>query len=149
MERIFALKNAEKQKNYLETETTFSQTEKDGERKSYTIPSRQGDFDLYYLLDEEHIMDFWYVSNYRKELNIQELLADIRVLIEKCSKGQPFECKIIICTNDDFVERRESIFEKFNKLLEFVKKTERKKFELLIWDKNGLEDKEKELGLIV
>jgi len=147
VERIFSIKNAKKQIQYLDEETSFTKPNKDGIKESYKIPVIQGDFNLYYLLDNTNILDFWYISDYRKELNINELLADIRVLAEKCSKGQPFSCKIIICIDDDL--DKEEIKNKFNKILEFIVITERKKFELIIWDRKGLEEKEKELGLLL
>lgn len=147
VERIITLLHAERQ--ILSGRFTRGT----GESKvTYVLPEDQGNFHLYFLLSNNNssINDYWYLSidNYSK-LNIDDELADIRVLMERCSEGQNVEIKFIIVTDEDLSERKEKILKTFNKIKTFIDSKSRKLFSLELWDNSGLLLKEKELGIKV
>lgn len=121
-------------------------------KESYRLIHEQGNFNLYFLLSGkgQSINDYWYLSidNYSK-LNLDEELADIRVLMERCSEGQNVEIKFIIVTDEDLSEQKDKILKTFNKIKEFIDAKSRKLFSLELWDNSGLFIKEKELGIRV
>ncbi len=149
LKRIYELKNAESQRDSFTTTTSFTQNNKSGESVSYSIPREQGDFDLYYEMDDDNIIGFWYLTELDTITNLPEQFSDMRILLEKCVKGQPFKASIIIATNEDLSSEYGKINSKFAKILEFLPVKERKKFTLLIWDKNGLDKIEREIGIVV
>jgi len=149
LQRIFELKNAEYQTSFINSMTTFTKKSKNGESISYSIPTKQGNFNLYYIMDNENIKEFWYLTKMNNTSEIKEQFADLRILLEKCSREQPFEASIIISTNEDFTPEYENINKHFVKLLGFIPSKERKKFKLIIWDKNGLDLLELKLGIVI
>lgn len=119
---------------------------------SYTIPYEQGNFNLYFLLsqDGKAINDYWYISiDKYSELNIEEELADIRVLMERCSEGQDVNITFIVATDIDLKTEKVKITKAFNKIKSFIDEKSRNSFSLELWDKTGLLEKEKALGIRV
>lgn len=149
MKRILTLKNAEKQGRFsLDSDGSFSTGE--GEKKKvHKLPTEQGNFNLYFLKSGNYIVGFWYVLIKESRIDYEKELADIRVLMEGCSKGQDAKCIFIIATNEDLSSQSESIHKAFNKMKTFIDEKSRRFFSLEIWDKQGLLQKEKELGIKV
>ena len=50
----------------------------------HTLPSEQGNFDLYFILDSTSIKEFLYLSTHTKSFDHDDELADIRVLMQLC-----------------------------------------------------------------
>lgn len=147
--RIFELRNAKIQDDPFTYSATFTQSKKSGEKITYEIPKEQGSFKLYYVMEKDNIVNFWYITQIRKISEIPEQFSDMRILLEKCSKGQPLNASIIIASNDDFKDEYENIKSKYEKLLNFLPAKEKTKFELLLWDNNGLNALERELGIVI
>jgi hypothetical protein len=146
LKRILTLMNAQYQRI---SGGRFTKTiEK--ETIDYKIPHEQGNFNLYFLIsaDGNAINDYWYISaDSDSDLNIEEELADIRVLIERCSEGQDVDITFIIATDLDLSKSKSKIQKGFDKVLTFIDKSKIHFFSLEIWDKKGLEDREKALGI--
>lgn len=117
--------------------------------KTYSLPKGQGNFKLYYVLDKNSttINDFWYLSICEKECDIDEELADIRMLMETCSKGQNVVIKFIIATNSDLTDKKASINKALTHMKKFIPQDQRSYFKIELWDASGLKMKEKELGI--
>lgn len=114
----------------------------------FSLPTDQGNFKLYFLMNGELINGYWYVSKNHGTVDIDEELSDIRVLIENCSKGQDVKCNFIIVVGNE-VKDKKGYYTKFEKIRKFIPDTQRKNFEFHLLDPNGLIDLEKELGLKV
>lgn len=144
LDRILKLKNAELKKY------TAAFTRGEGEKKeSFTLPVEQGNFKLYFCLAENKstIEAVWYISVCEKECNIDEELADIRMLIEACSKGQKININFIIATNLDLTDKKKNIASALTHMKTFIPQDERDYFKIDLWDNVGLKIKEKELGI--
>lgn len=128
-------------------------TRKEGEEtKSYSLETEQGNFRLYFLNEKNStsIKDFWYVSiDHYGHLNIEEELADIRVLMERCAEGQEVQVKFIITTDEDLKGQKQKIRKAFNRIKSFIEEEYRSLFELELFDLTGLVEIEKELGIRV
>jgi len=145
MARIFKLNNAQEQV-YASGGGSVVFGEGDKEKTIY-LQKRQGDFELYFLISEiGTISNYWYVSE-QNTIKIEKELADIRVLIDSCLNKLDIEFKFIIATNQDLSHEQERIKKSFSKMLEFIPKKHRKRFTLEIWDKNGILEQERKLGL--
>ena len=116
-------------------------------KKTFSLPIEQGNFKLYFLMDGNSILDIWYVSVHATSFDPLEDLADVRVLMENCSKGQDYNCKFIIVTEDDLSESADLINKTFSKMKQKLPKESRHLFVLFLWDKHGLDKIEKELAL--
>lgn len=138
IERIFKLKNA----NWQVLSGSFSR-----EDKTYDLPTKQGNFKLYFLNKGKTIMDMWYVSIHATDFDAFDDLADVRVVMENCSQGQNAECKFIIVTEKDLSDLAPKLNTTFITMKKKLPKESRHLFELCLWDQNGLERVEKELGL--
>jgi len=145
MSRIFKIKNAEDQTYSLYGgSVVFGEGE---EEKTIYLKKEQGDFDLYFLMGEGEIFEYWYVYIQNRKTNIDQQLADIRVLLNDCVNMEDIEFKFVIATNEDMNKQTSLIHQKFKRMLEFVPKKHRPRFSLEIWDENGLTEQEKLLGL--
>jgi hypothetical protein len=144
MERILKLHNAER---------TYSGSFTRGEgrqKQAIKFPNSMGNFQLYAPFKRaDVILDLWYVSVVENDVNFERQLADIRVITEQCSQGQDMPCKFIIATSDDLTGKVSRIRKAFTKIKSFVNVEARGLFTLEIWDKKGLLQKEKELGIKV
>ncbi len=118
-----------------------------GVETEFSLPSRQGNFALYFQKDGKKIKAFWYVSTPVGTWNIAKEFADLRVLIEKCSKGQEAGIKFVIATDETLGEEKAAILKAFEKMKKFVPTEYRKLFSLEIWDDETLTREEKELGI--
>ncbi|HUK99817.1 MAG TPA: hypothetical protein VLX29_03070 [Nitrospirota bacterium] len=136
--RILELKNAERQGVLGGHFST-------GEKK-YELPRDQGNFELFFLLNGTSINGYWYVSIRDKTVNLDEELSDIRVLIDKCSKGQNVNCDFIIVTGSDITEKKQYQL-KFKKITEFIPKDSRSLFKLYLLDPSELSAWEQDFGL--
>jgi hypothetical protein len=136
LDRILKIRNMKKDYGYQFYKKT----------KNMIEVSSQGHFSLY-ILDEDHIDEIYYISSDLTASNYQIELADIRVLIEECSKIQKLRVIFIMVTNDDLSAEKDLIEGKFNKMKEFINEKSRDLFSLEIWDKSVLLEKEKELGI--
>jgi len=139
-ERILKLKNAEWQ-GVLGGNFTR-------DKKDFSLPYEQGNFKLYFLKDGSSIIGFWYVSIRDGAAEINEELADVRVLIEGCAKGQNVRCNFIIILGIPLPDS-EKYLKKFNKMKAFLPKDQRDNFYLDLLDPIGLEGWEIDLGLKV
>lgn len=151
--RILNLKNADKKSSPGIKSAEFMRTIGE-KKKSYQLPAQQGNFNLYFLLGGKtkeggsyHINEYWYVSIIEHGVDWARQLADVRVLMENCSKEQKVECLFVIATNDDLSSESDSINAAFQKMKTFIKEDARRLFDLAIWDRQGLLEKEKELGI--
>lgn len=139
-ERILNLRNAEQQ-SILGAFFTK-------DKKDFSLPSKQGSFRLYFLKEESSIAGFWYASIHDGAADIDEELADVRVLIEGCSKGQDVRCEFIIVVGIPLPDAKEYLG-KFEKMKAFLPKERRDNFYLYLLDPKELEVWEKKLGLKV
>lgn len=146
VERIVALKNANLQTRFSPGDDGSVIFGKGRTEKTYHLPVRQGDFNLYFVMDGDTIRDYWYLAVIQSQVNFVEQLSDVRVLMERCSEA-PAEFKFIIATNQDLSSVRKDFSGTFNKMKTFLDKVSRGKFSLELWDKNGLLKKEKEWGI--
>lgn len=173
VQRIFKLMGAE---NRVHKVSGGRFTRKKGKaRIVYVLPEQQGNFELYFLrqrastsvytrtesVDEiadifrnggqaepiESISAVVYFSVVAGELDYKRELADVRILMEGCSKDQNMPCKFIMVTDKDLKNVKGEIDKTFNQMKSFVEPDKRKLFDIEIWDKTGLLDKEKELGI--
>lgn len=147
IQRIFKLENAVEQDGIFSS-GSFQRTV-NGEKKTIQLDIAQGNFNLYFLKTREGpIYDFWYVSVIEGRVNIEKELADIRVLMEDCYLKDT-KCTFIIATNDDLSSQAESIRKAFDTIKTFVDMDVKaqKRYNLKIWDKQGLLLTEKELGI--
>lgn len=144
LKRILTLKNAKLQ------QYSASFTRGEGETKqSFLLPLEEGNFKAFFVMNsnEKSIDAFWYISACEKECDIEEELADLRVLIERCSKTPNTSITFIIATTADLSEQKSYITKAFNNMKKFVPKDQKDHYVLEIWDFNGLKTKEKELGI--
>ncbi|MCZ6703952.1 MAG: hypothetical protein O6940_13050 [Ignavibacteria bacterium] len=138
--RIMKLKSAERQP----LGSSFSIGD-----NHYKLPSEQGNFKLYLILDGKNIKEFWYLSAHLGDFDYKEDLADLRVLMQNCVDQGGTKCKFIIAINDDLSEIRKEIVAMFDKMKAKLPKEYRNNFNLEIWDDSGLIEVEKKLGLKV
>jgi hypothetical protein len=115
----------------------------------YTLPSEQGNFDLYFVQEGKSIKEFWYLSAHSGSFDHKDDLSDLRVLMQNCVNQGGSACKFIIATNDDLSNLRKEIVAMFSKMKAKLPKEHRGSFDLEIWDDSGLFEVEKELGLKV
>jgi hypothetical protein len=117
--------------------------------KEYTLPSKQGNFDLYFVQEGSNIKEFWYLSAHSGSFDHKDDLADLRVLMQKCVNQGGTGCKFIIATNDDLSGLRKESMAMFHKMKLKLPAEHRSLFDLEIWDDQGLLEVEKKLGLKV
>lgn len=144
LKRIYALRNA----IHMPYAADFQRTE--GEKTTdYSLPVEEGNFKCYFVhaKDGKAILDFWYVSVCKKECNLDEELADIRVLMETCSQGQNVNIKFIIVTNDDLSGKKEYITKALVNMKKFIPAKQRPYFKIELWDDAGIKRIENELGI--
>jgi hypothetical protein len=147
MDRLLKLKNATNQLYQLDGgEVIFGEGEK--EKKIY-LTVEEGDFDLYFLISKNEIEEYWYVSIVGGNLHLEKELADIRVLLNDCLDKNDIKFKFIIATNEDLSTKKDEAQKAFSRILDFIPKKHRNRFILEIWDKDGLLEQEKSLGLKV
>lgn len=145
MERILELKHATRQAGDS-GEVVFGEGEKE---KIICLKTDQGNFELYFLVLENKIQEYWYVSMLTDNANLEKELADIRVLSNDCLDKLDIEFKFIIATNEELSTQKDKTHKAFSKILEYIPKKHRSRFSLEIWDKSGLLEQEKLLGLKV
>ena len=141
LDRILKIINAKR-----EMLGRFSRGE-NGKRVNYKIPTRQGDFELFSVKYDEDIVDFLYISGPHEVADFVRELADTRVLMEQCSRGQNVEVKFIVVTGDDCTEQREILQKNFIRIKEFVLPEYQENFIFEIWDEPTIKQKEQELGI--
>lgn len=115
----------------------------------YTLPSKQGNFNLYFVKEGTTIKKFWYLSSHNVRFDHKEDLADLRVLMQNCINRGGTGCTFIISTNDDLSGVRKEIMSMFRKMKSKIPVAHRSLFELELWDDSGLLAVEKSLGLKV
>lgn len=119
------------------------------DKKSYILPGEQGNFNLYFVQQEQTIKEMRYLSVHSSSFDHKDDLADMRVLMQICSNQDGTSCKFIIATNDDLSELRKEITTTFSKMKLKLPSEHRSNFLLEIWDGSGLLAIEKTLGLKV
>ena len=144
LKRILTLKNA----NLKQYAASFTRGEGES-KKTYELPSEEGNFKPYFVLgaDGVSIDAFWYISACETECDIDEELADLRVLIGCCSKIPNTRITYIIATTSDLSGQRAYINKAFTHIKKFIPKDHKDYYNLEIWDAEGLKAKEKELGI--
>lgn len=121
-------------------------TKKEG-KITVAYPDEQGDFKLYFKQEDNTIWKATYIATLNRVV-YEHQMADVRVLVGKCAKkNYELSCEFIIATNQDLTTAKEAIEQGFKKMKDFIKPEYRDLFSILIWDKQGLLNKEKELGL--
>lgn len=143
--RILCLKNAKQQSSF--SLGGHDGTFKRGENK-FSLPLGQGNFKLYFLSYKEIIKEFWYVSIHETSASIIEELADVRVLLENCSKDQEAVCDFILVVGSEIPNKKE-YHKKFNQMKKKINKNYQKFFNFHLLDPVELEKWEKELALKV
>jgi hypothetical protein len=140
LKRIFTLKNAKLQQ--------YSAGFKRGE-ESYSLPIEEGNFKPYFVLSNNdiNINAFWYISACEKECDFEEELADLRVLLERCSKIPDTSITFIIATTSNLSEHKSYIEKSFTNMKKFIPKDQKGLYTLQIWDSEGLKAIEKDLGI--
>jgi hypothetical protein len=139
--RILKLHNAQRQ--FLDGEIEYGEGENE---RSVTLPTEQGPFNLYFLMDGDSIVGCWYVATPRK-LVFDRLLADIRVLIGATSGGLETGCLFIIATNDNCSRDRAKVENAFVEMKKFAPAKQRKLLTFDLWDHDRLSHVETELGI--
>lgn len=147
MERIFKLLNAVEQDGIF-AGGSYTKTIGD-EKKHIYLENKVGNFQLYFVKAAKKLVkDFWYVSIRSGKPNIEEELADMRVLMEDCARKET-RCTFIIVTDEDLTADINSIQTAFDKMKTFVSDKYQKLFKLELWDREGLLKKERGLGIKV
>jgi len=143
VDRILALIGAKRQIiNGLFSREVF------GKKESFEQPGEQGNFNLYYIMPRKDTVHYaLYLSKRNMGVNTEEEFADIRVLLERNSQGQSLQTKFVIATDQNLSKIKKTLAEKFKKMLTFVPSEQRHLFSLEIWDKTGLFNQERKLGL--
>jgi hypothetical protein len=143
--RICTLMNA-KQQQYGKFQRTIK-----GVVKTYDIPKSEGNLNSFWVMDDKDtsILDYWYVSICDVECNLEKDLADIRLLLNSCSKDQDVSITFIIVTDEDLSSFKPKITKSFTQMKKFVPADKRQLFTLEIWDNEGLKKKESQLGIRV
>jgi len=142
LERILKIKGAE-----IQMFIVSFQREENGKRVNYEIPDRQGAFHAYFVKDNGSIADFLYLSGPHGEVDFVKELADIRVLMEQCSRGQNVHITFAIVSAQDYSDRRDEIHSDFDKIRQFIDPNQGENFALEIWDEPRVKDMEHELGI--
>ena len=78
---------------------------------------------------------------------VDRLLADVRVLMDGCSRGQSAACVFIIATDADLRDQEQGMLNAFERMKGFLPNEYRVLFSLEIWDAVRLLSKERELGI--
>lgn len=119
-----------------------------GDAQWLRVPHEEGGFQLYFVCDGGRIVDFFYISVPNGEVNFENELADVRVLMEECSKSN-IECTFAIVADKDLNEYKEPIGQAFDEMKTFLKPQYRDGFHLELWDQDALLQKETDLGIRV
>ena len=123
----------------------------DGEpEQMFGFLPEQGHFELYKVpKGEEGIQYLRYLAMVEDNIRWDRDFADIRVLMGNMDDDLAVPCKFIIVTNADVAAEKKRLETAFDKMKSFIKDGKGQHFELEIWDKSGLLEKEKELGIKV
>lgn len=144
VDRILQLLGAESQYRY-----EFRRDE-GGNERTYKLPASRGEFKLYVVYKDRVATQYLYVSTVIGDLEpLDKQLADIRMLMDGCSRGQALPITFIIASNEDAAPLRPAAQRSLAKMKEFLPQEARDLFALEIWDNAVLATKEKELGLRV
>lgn len=121
-----------------------------GEDKQLYLPREEGDFRLYVIPNGEYT-NLWYFATPNYPVDFEKQLADLRILMKKCSESwmPPVGITFIISSSEDLSAKKEAVLEAFNKIKAFIEPERRDYFTLEIWDDDVLFSKEKELGIKV
>jgi hypothetical protein len=118
-----------------------------GEERSFTLPRSEGDFALYSRsVPGTSLSPFLYISG-DGHPDLERKLADVRVLMEECSRGQNAAATFVVASNADYSSEGPPILESFEAMKKFVPSSSRKLFSLELWDGAVLLAKEHELGI--
>jgi hypothetical protein len=143
LERILQLRNAERRFSF-----SASLRRREGDKEiDYHLPATQGNFNLYFLLRRGKIEGVWYISAPSEAADLESELADVRVLMQRCSLGSGIECTYIMVTQDDLSARKEAALASFEAMKKLIGPRYRKLLHLEIWDRDALLQKEIELGI--
>lgn len=112
------------------------------------VPSDEGGFRLYFVREGGRIVQFLYISVPKREIDFENELADVRVLMEECSKSN-VGCTFAIVADKDLNKYKEPVGQAFDEMKTFLKSQVQDDFHLEIWDQDALLQKEKELGIKV
>jgi hypothetical protein len=125
----------------------FTRAGADGSNVEHRLPTSQGGFTLHLLHDGEHISGFWYMETISRVEDISKAMADVRVLLSQCSRGQDAACKFVLVTDEELGPAKNGAYETFNRMLAAVPEESRGLFTLEVWDEPVLRGKETELLL--
>ncbi len=114
----------------------------------YSLPTTEGTFTLYYFFDRnsKYITGYWFLTVFEDQFKIEDVFAEIRILLEKCSKNQDVYIDIIIAANKMQVSKI-IIKKMFTKVKSFIDVSKRKYFNLILWDEVALKEEEEKLGI--
>lgn len=108
------------------------------------IPGGHGNFSLYQRGtndDDDDEPSFLYIALYSRAVDLENELADIRVLLDDCSQ-EDVGCGFIMATNEDLSKQIPRVLKAFDEMKTFLPKSERKYYELGVWDWDGLLENE-------
>jgi hypothetical protein len=147
--RIFAILD-----DPIEVESEFNGIVEWNNNETTRLPTEFGPFTLYYVFDDDgNILQYIYVALLDEAFDQNELFANIRILLKsilEIYENDPLAiCKFIIVSNEDLNPTKESLTQRFIKMLKLIKHPLPGATTLEIWDKSFLIAKEKELGLII
>lgn len=114
------------------------------------VPGRINKFEFYRGspandLDQDKIL---YVAVYRKPVDFEKELADIRQLIAQCDE-QRIGATFVIATNEDLRKHKAKVRQHFNEMRVTVPRNRRAEFRLEIWDQKELLNLEHKLKIKV
>jgi len=127
--------------------------DQDGKEVSVFLPTKEGKFELNFILSKDRSVfsEYLYIVRENSNANIERHLADVRILLEAIKKLLIYEedakIKFIIATNDNLEPKRNDIIASFDKMKRIAELAAKPNISLELWDNSALREKEKELGL--
>jgi hypothetical protein len=113
----------------------------------YDLPEGQGSFAGHLTSEGSTIERFLYISGPHVSVDFVKELADARVLMEQCSRGQKISITFVIVSAHDYTTEKPKLEEQFHQIKQFLTPANRDRFSLEIWDGPTITQKEYELGI--
>jgi hypothetical protein len=98
---------------------------------------------LPYEFDDDENVEFLYVATYKSAVDLENELADIRVVLGDCA-AKDVGCIFVISTNEDLKKHKKRAMAAFDEMKTFLPKRKQSVYSLEIWDKEGILEKEYE-----
>lgn len=107
-------------------DVSFSRVELPGIVNRFHFYKRSAEYDI-------DLDDIMYVAQYSSVVDLQNELADIRLLLAACSK-KDIPCKFVIATNEDLTDLRSLVLRHFKEIRTALPLKSRKSYSLELWD---------------